>query len=222
MRQLFCLFFVVISGCIGLPKYDSQPIAVPAEESVDHLALAAECLDRSDSKAAVLHLSKYVRENPDHVMIRSLLAEQLMKLGNYAEAKMEFERTADEYRTNIGKHRESLVQCHTRLMQIAQEKGDEPMECFHRGAGLYLMAEGWDLKTHDAKLTERTLTQAMENLREAAEKKPNDAQAQLLFGDVLSRIGQHSAAKTAYRKALALPPGSLTEAEKNRLEESTR
>ena len=222
MRRLACLFLVVVSGCIGLPKYASPSVPEPVEAFIDHLAFAADCLDRGDTTAAIPHLADHVRLNPDHVLIRSLLAEQLLKLGKYADAGIEFERVADTYCNDLATHRESLVQCHTRLMQIAQERGNEFEESFHRGAGLLLMVEGWNPKVQDANLTERTLSQALTNLRDAAEKNPNDARTQLLLGDLLSRMGQHGAAKSAYRKANSCEHVGFTSAERERLCENCK
>ena len=217
MRRIICLILITSSGCFGLPKYAEPPIPEPAEETVDSLALAADCLDRGDSAAAIPYLAEHVRKNPDQVMIRSMLAEQYLKLRQYASARIEFERLADEYRLDLAKNRESLIDCHTRLMQIAQEQDDEFAEPFHRGAGLLLVMEGWGRENRDANLGERTLSQALNNLRDAVEKQPNNPRANLMLGEVLSRLGQHAAARSAFLKANSAPPESLTAAERRKL-----
>ena len=222
MRRIACLLLIASAGCIGLPKYVEPAVPEPVEESVDSLALAADCLDRGDSTAAIPHLADHIRKYPEQVMIRSLLAEQLLKLGKYNAARIEFERTAEEYRTDLAKHRESLIQCHTRLMQIAQERGDEFAEPFHRGAGLLLVVESWDKKDRDANLNERTLSQALTNLREAIEKQPQDARANFMLGEVLSRLGQHAAARSAFLKAKSAWPGNFTNEEWNQIVEQSR
>lgn len=218
MRRFFCSILVFSAGCIGLPKYVDPPVSesqlpAPAEDSVDSLALAAECLDRGDSSKAVAHLADHVRKNPDQVLFRSMLAEQFLKLGRFNEARMEFERSADEYRIDTANHRDELIQCHTRLMLIAQDQGDEFAESFHRGAGLLLVIESWNGKEQDGKLKERTLSQALAQFRQALERKPDDAMANLMLGKVLLRMGQHAAARSAFLKANAAPPSRFTDAE---------
>ena len=210
--RVFCSILVFSAGnCIGLPKYVDPPVSesqlpVQTEDSVDSLALAAECLDRGDSTKAVTHLADHVRKNPDQVMFRSMLAEQFLKLGRFSEARMEFERSADEYRIDTAKHRDELIQCHTRLMQIAQDQSDEFAERFHRGAGLLLVIESWNGKEQDSKLKERTLSQALAQFRQALERKPDDAMANLMLGKVLLRMGQHAAARSAFLKANTAAP----------------
>ncbi|MFO0936608.1 MAG: hypothetical protein U0798_08865 [Gemmataceae bacterium] len=218
MRRVFCIILLFAAGCIGLPKYATPALNEPIEpepstESIDSLALAAECLERGDPTNAAVHLSHHVRKNPDQVMFRAMLAEQYFKLGKWADAKREYEQSADEYRIDISHHRDELIQCHTRLMLIGQEQEDEFAESFHRGAGLWLVIESLPRPERGSKLNEQTLSQTLAQFRRALETRPDDARANLMMGRVLLRMGQHAAARSAFLKARTAPPDHFTQAE---------
>jgi predicted Zn-dependent protease len=212
----------VVAGCLGLPKYGPTDSPVPDGEEIDSLALAAERLDRGDAAGAVPHLAAHVERFPDHVAIRAMLADQLLAAGEAGAARVEYERTAEDYAADAAKYREDLVRCHTRLMRLAQDDDDETREAFHRGAGLYFLAAGWDDTKHDPTLTERTLSQALVHLKDAAAKRPDDASLHVLLGDALTRLGQPAAARAAYRVAANAPPGRLSERERTRVDNSLR
>jgi Tfp pilus assembly protein PilF len=212
---------LIVTGCFGLPKQAVMPSAGDVSnvhDVRDELALAATCLENGNTQGAIDHLLSHVQQYPDHVSIRSLLADQYLKLGQTLEARVHIQRMVDDWQDDPARHREQLVMGHTRLMRIAQDEQDEVAESFHRGMGLLLVVEGWDADgDHDRVLTERTLSQALSNFRSALEHRPNDARVNLALGEVLSRLGQHSAARTAFRMAIAAPPGSFTTAERLKL-----
>ena len=216
MRRMAVLFALIVTGCFGLPKHAEPSVATVDVGERDELALAATCLESGNTEGAIGHLSAHVHQFPDHVTIRSLLAEQYLKLGKTRDARVHIQRMLDDGQDDPARHRERLVTCHTRLMRIAQDERDEFAESYHRGMGLLLVVEGWD-GDHEPILTERTLSQALSNYRTALEYRPNDARLNLAIGDVLIRLGQHSAARTAYRMAKAAPPSSFTPAERMRL-----
>lgn len=222
MRRTIFLLPFVVAGCLGLPKHVPPDPSESSLETVDFLALAAERMDRGDAAGAVPHLAAHVDRFPDHVAIRALLAEQYLTAGESGAARGEFERLADDYASDVTKHRDGLVHSHTRLMQLAQSDGDEPREAYHRGAGLIYLASGWDAKTGDPTLTERTLSQALTHLRVAAATRPDDARLHVLLGDVLTRLGQPAAARVAYRVAANAPPGPLTDRERLATETALR
>ena len=60
--------------------------------ATDHLARAAESLQRGDQLAAAGHLAKHVRSFPDQVMVRAHLAELLFREKQYAAATDQYER----------------------------------------------------------------------------------------------------------------------------------
>lgn len=218
MRRSAVLLALIVTGCFGLPKQVESSIVVDVGDSRDELALAATCLESGNTQGAIDHLSAHVQQFPDHVAIRTLLAEQYLKLGKTRDARVHIQRMLDDGHGDSTINREQLVTCHTRLMQIAQDERDEFAESYHRGMGLLLVVEGWDgTKDQDRVLVERTLSQALSNFRTALEQRPNDTRLNLSMCDVLSRLGQHSAARTAYRKASVASPASLTAAERMRL-----
>lgn len=222
MRRTLLLIPFVVAGCLGLPKHVPQDVPEAETETVDYLALAAERLDRGDAAGAVPHLAAHVDRFPDHVTIRAMLAEQLLTAGQTGPARVEYERTAEDYAADVTKHRDSLVMCHTRLMRLAQDDGDETREAYHRGAGLYYLVAGWNDTDHDPTLTERTLSQSLTHLKAATAQRPDDARLHLLMGDVLTRLGQPAAARAAYRTAANAPPGCLTETERTELTKKLR
>jgi Flp pilus assembly protein TadD len=209
---------LIIAGCFGLPKHAEPSTGEVDVESRDDLALAANCLEQGNSAGAIGHLSNHVRRYPDHVAIRTLLAEQYFKLGMARDACSHLERILEDGQADPARHRELRITCHTRLMQMAQDEPNEFAESYHRGMGLLLVVEGWE-EEHgvDRVLVERTLTQALTSFRTALESRPDDARLNLAVGDVLTRLGQPSAARTAYRKANAAPPSSFTDTERMRL-----
>ena len=204
-------------------KVDPIPVTEPVVEK-DHLALAAERLDRGDDAAALPHLKAHVKAHPDAVMIRAYLAELHLKLGNAPAARTEFERVvADAQGAPPGPARRHLVHCHTRLMEIAQADDDAFAEHLHRGIGLLLLVQQWesDPERRDDVASEQTLSKAAAALRKAKDDRPADARVNLYLADVYDRLGSASAAKAARRAAkAALPDGSLTAWERERLRES--
>jgi thioredoxin-like negative regulator of GroEL len=63
---------------------------VSAAPEADHLALAADRLERGDDTGALPHLSAHVEAHPDAVMIRAYLAELLVRTGKPDEARCQF------------------------------------------------------------------------------------------------------------------------------------
>lgn len=225
MRRIAALIgsgLVALSGCVTPigERNEPEPIVRGATPDPDHLATAAACLDRGDESAALPHLMAHVKARPDAVMIRAYLAELLLKLDRVDESRQHFERFVRDAVGLSGQPRKHLVHCHTRLMEIAQQKNDSFGESLHRGIGLMLMVRQWETETDliDRKMTEQTLTNAASALREATRTQPNDPRGFVYLSEVYARLGQPSAARaTAKRGVALLPDASLTEDEMSRL-----
>jgi tetratricopeptide (TPR) repeat protein len=185
-------------------------------EPEDHLAKAAQCIDRGDEPAAITHLSAHVRARPDAAMIRAYLAELLFQQGQFPESRRHFERFSFESHAENPEQLKPLVHCHTRLMQIAEEQNDSYREHLHRGIGLVLLVRQWDQEADPGapEMKEQTLTKAAAALRGAVAVKAADPRALVYLAETYSQMGQASSARTAARKAKALlPDAGLTDQE---------
>jgi tetratricopeptide (TPR) repeat protein len=199
-------------GCRSttVSKSSPEPVArgaTPKDES-DHLRLAAEHLDRADEAGAVPHLKAHLRRQPDSLMVRAYLGELLLKTGNAAESKLEFEQFSRDAAGASGPAHRHLVHVHTRLMEIAGQSDDAFGEQLHRGIGLVLLVKQWTESGEeaDAATAERTLVQAMRALKRAEEDKPGDARVWLYLAEAYAALEQPSPARDAIRKACRCQP----------------
>jgi len=183
----------------------------------DHLALAAQHLDRGEAPQAITHLTVHVRSHPREAMTRAYLAELLFQSQRHAEAAVEFEAFIAQAQRMTGKPHDHLVHCHTRLMGVAAASGDDYREHLHRGIGLWRLVLRWDADRADTASSIDTLRQAHDALTEAAQRRPHDARVCLYLAEVATRLNQSERAAAAWRKAKAQPPLGLTPAEQERL-----
>jgi tetratricopeptide (TPR) repeat protein len=158
---------------------------------------------------------------PEHHVVRANYAELLLRLHRTAEARAQFERFVADVQDDpqLAKH---LVHCHSRLMEIAQEEGDDYAEHLHRGIGLYLLAreraELPDDVTEDELTVEAVLCKAAGELTVARMARRDEARPCWYLYAVWSSLGQRQPALRHLRLADALAPFSdLTPAEKRDL-----
>lgn len=198
---LACSLAMVVAG--PTPRVfanDPEPIL----PKVDHLAVAAEFLDRGDRARACSHLAAHLRTNPDELMTRAYLAELLFQTDRPNEARTEFTRFIASAQRSTGTPKSHLVHCHTRLMQLAESGSDSFHEHLHRGIGLYRLVED-DQKNSLPKATRlETLTNAATELRAALEDRPNTARVSLYLAHVYLLLEQPSAARSVVRSATDL------------------
>jgi tetratricopeptide (TPR) repeat protein len=207
---------------------DVVPAAATAEPPPDDpppppdaLSLAADCLDRGDEPAAARYLEKHVGEHPDQVVFRAQLAELLARLGRLGEAQAHYEAAAAGAQDGPPIVRKDLVRYHTRLMEIARQRDDAYTENLHRGIGLYLVAARLD-DSAEAGDVERLLCKAAKALKDAQDRRPDDARAAWYLYRVWSKLDQPRPAERALRKAVANAPFSrLTAAEARELAVAT-
>jgi Tfp pilus assembly protein PilF len=195
---------VLCAGCLAIPRQAST-LTTSEAEKVDTIALIAESLDKGDTDSAIKHLEFHVSENPDQPFMRAMLCEQLFKMGRYAESRDEYLRTLESYDTEFETRRDEIIQCHTKLVVIAQMLDDELLEKRHRSIGLILVAEH---QSHQ-QLTEQTLSQAVSQLRDVCENDRLDAEAHFYLGQALAKLGQHSAARSVFKAVKSTAPGHL-------------
>ncbi|HKB06482.1 MAG TPA: tetratricopeptide repeat protein [Gemmataceae bacterium] len=173
----------------------------------DALSLAADCLDRGDESAAVRHLEKHVGEHPDQVVFRAQLADLLSRLDRLPEAQAHYEAAAACAQDGPPVARKGLVRYHTRLMEIARQRGDAYAEHLHQGIGLYVVA-GRLGDAADAGDVERLLCKAATALKEAQDLRPGDARPAWYLYRVWSQLDQPRPAEKALRMAAANAPFS--------------
>jgi len=191
------------------------PSGGPSEAlpSPDELSLAADCLERGDDAAAVVHLERHVGEHPEQVVFRAQLAEVLARLNRLPEAQLHFEAAVAHAQDGPAAARRELVHYHTRLMEIARTRQDVYAEHLHRGIGLYLVGSRVGEKGEPGE-AERLLCKAAAALKEAQADRPDDARAAWYLHRVWSRLDQPRPAERALLKAIACAPFSrLTAAE---------
>jgi tetratricopeptide (TPR) repeat protein len=186
----------------------SESLATP-----DELSLAADCLERGDDAAAVVHLERHVAEHPEQIVFQAQLAEVLARLKRLSEAQFHFEAAVAHAQDGPAAARRELVHYHTRLMEIARSRQDGYAEHLHRGIGLYLVGSRVAEKGESGD-AERLLCKAAAALKEAQADRPNDARAAWYLHRVWSRLDQPRPADRALRKAITCAPFSrLTTAE---------
>jgi tetratricopeptide (TPR) repeat protein len=181
--------------------------------SPDELSLAADCLERGDDVAAVIHLKRHVDEHPEQVVFQAQLAEVLARLGRLREAQVHFEAAVVHAQDGPLAARRELVHYHTRLMEIARAREDAYLEHLHRGIGLYLVGCRISSKG-DSGEAERLLCKAAAALKEAQAARPDDGRTAWYLHRIWSQLDQPRPASRALRKAIACAPFSrLTPAE---------
>jgi Tfp pilus assembly protein PilF len=183
----------------------------------DSISLAADCLARGDDAGAACHLTTHVIAHPDQIVFRAQLAELLARLDRLPEAQSQFESAVAHAQEGSAAARGRLVHFHTRLMEIARQRGDQYREDLHRGIGLYLIAAHLANQGQSGD-TERLLFKATGALKEAQQHRPDDARTAWYLYRVWSQLDQPRPAERALRKAAGNAIGSdLTPAESREL-----
>jgi len=218
MVRLFCLVCLITVFCRFEPyccgdTTRTENVRIGNLEPNDSLGLAADCLASGNDIGAATHLGRHVRANPTHVVFRAQLADILTRLDRLTEAQSQFE-TAIAYAQDGPKAaRERLVHFHTRVMEIARQREDTFAEHLHRGIGLCIVATrlGESGKSDDV---ERILIKAAGALKEAHERRPDDARPLWYLYQVWTKLDQPRPAEKCLQKAIAAAPLSeLTPAE---------
>jgi uncharacterized protein HemY len=187
----------------------------PAPTTEDGLSLAAGCIEQGDQAGAVGHLSRHIKAHPDQIMIRAYLAELLVKMKRWPEAQEQYERFIAAAQLDDGPPRKHILHCHTRLMEIAQDRDDAYGEHLHRGIGMVLLARQLDASVGTAVepgFRERLLCKASTELTKASRLRRDEPRPHCYLAEVWTKLDQPRPAERARCKAkelaalLPLPP----------------
>lgn len=208
--------------CDGQPERAielyQRSLAVDPHLTRNYLGLAAAWLSKGEDTRACLHLTLYVAAHPEHVSVRIQYAELLRRLKRREEASEEFERVVADVQDHKEATNEHLLHCHSRLMELAEERGDEYDEHLQRGIGLYLTAVQHAELLRGGQSVEGQLCKAAAELTLARELRPEEARPLWYLHKAWSRLAQSQPAARSLRAAVAAAPFSyLTPAEQRGL-----
>jgi tetratricopeptide (TPR) repeat protein len=203
-------------------RFYEQSLAADAGQKRTHLSLAAAYVQRGDEPAAAKHLAEYLAAFPEHHVVRAHFAELLLRLHRVREARAQFERFVADVQDDADLAAKHLIHCHSRLMEIAEDDGDEYAEHLHRGIGLYLLGcerSGLPDPDDGEMSVESVLCKAAGELTMAHLARRDEARPCWYLYAVWSRLGQRQPALRHLREADAAAPFSyLTPAETRDLE----
>jgi tetratricopeptide (TPR) repeat protein len=189
------------------------------------LSLAAAHVSRGEEAEAARWLARYVEAQPDHHVIRLQYAEMLLRLGKTGDGRAQLERFIADVQDRGDLADAHVLDCHTRLLRLAEDEQDEYAEHLHRGIGLYLLACQRSQLPDDAGglQTEALLCRAAAELGLARRERPDEARPCWYLHAVWSRLGQQQPAARWLRAAEAEAPFSyLTPAERRDLRSACR
>ncbi len=153
-----------------------QSLAENGRLQQNHLSLAAALLEKGDDSAACEHLQLYLQVHPEHKNARFYHAELLAKLGRHAAAHGEFELAVRQEQEASAPDLKHLVHCHSRLLEIGEELGEDYLVHLHRGIGMLLLAQQCAaLDDAAAATTEALLCKAIAALQRARSLRPEEA-----------------------------------------------
>lgn len=205
----------------AIHAYEQSLSADPSQKRA-HLSLAAAYIQQGNEAAAAKHLAEYLAAFPEHSIVRAHYAELLLRLHRTREARAQFDRFMADIQDNPALAAKHLVHCNSRLMEIAEDEGDEYSEHLHRGIGLYLLGcERAGLPDpEDGELcVESVLCKAAGELTMAHMLRRDEARPCWYLYEVWSRLGQRQPALRHLREAGATAAFSyLTLAERRDLE----
>jgi hypothetical protein len=186
----------------------------------NHLSLAAAYAAQGNDELSVVHMGRYVRQQPDHLLARLHYADLLLRLRQPAAARVQYERFLADVQDNEELADEHLVHCYSRLMEICEAAADEYGEHLNRGLGLYHIArQRAALGDPAGELpVEALLFRAAGELMAARKLRPDEARPCWYLHQVWWRLGQRQPASRWLKSAAeAAPFSSLTPAEQRDL-----
>jgi Tfp pilus assembly protein PilF len=208
-----------VNETVVVAKHEETPAppALPAGE--DALGLAAACIEKGDVSGAAEQLRKHLRAHPRQIMIRAYLAELLLKMKDLPEAQHQFDCFIAEAQGAKGPAHKHVLHCHTRLMEIAQDRDDAYGEHLHRGIGMVLLARqleaGIGSEDVEPGFRERLLCKAVAELNRARKLRPDEPRPHCYLVEVFTKLDQPRSADKASQTAkslaalLPLPPNEL-------------
>lgn len=196
------------SEAVAQARFEETPTPVTSPMMDDSLGLAALCIEKGDSTGAAEHLGKHLQAHPEQIMVRAYLAEILLKTKKLPEAQHQFERFIAEAQDSNGPARKQALHCHTRLMEIAQDRDDSYAEHLHRGIGMVLLArqlEGnIDREDVEPGFRERLLCKAVAELNKAKKLRPDEPRPHCYLVEAFKKLDQPRSAEKAAQTAKSL------------------
>ncbi len=187
----------------------------------NHLSLATAFLEQAKEEEAVVCLDRYLAAQPDHHAVRTHQADLLFQMGRLREAREQYERVVRDTQPEENRYCDQLVQCQSRLMEIAVADKDDYGERLYRGIGLYYLARQAGDEgpvTHEA-----LLFKAAGELGAARLERPDEARPCWYLHLVWQELGQQQpATRWLHAAAEAAPFTPLTPYEKRSLEQACR
>ena len=193
-----------------------RSLLLDPQQVENHLCLAVAYLEKEDETAACPHLAEYLATHPEQYRVRVRYAELLLRGQQVPEARAEFERCIADAQQPLLMCKMVILQCHSRLMEIAEEQSDAYAEHLHRGIGLFLLAEVRPaFPVLDEATTEELLRRSAAELAVAQKTRPDEARPCWYLHQVWSDLGQRQPAMHWLRLTEASAPFSyLTPKEK--------
>jgi hypothetical protein len=197
-----------------------QCLAIDPGYRRSHLSIAAAYLEKGDEVRACVHLGAYVDAYPENLSTRARYAELLARLHHLKDARAQFEMYVADVQDLPVSSGQSLVPCHTRLMEIAEACKDAYAEHLHRGVALYLLARQrvqLDQRI-EAMHAEGLLCKAAAELTLASLERPDEARPCWYLYLTWSQLGQQQLAICRLLQADSAAPFTyLTPAEQRSL-----
>lgn len=172
---------------------------------------AAAALAAGREQEAAELLGRHVEENPREIIVRAQLAELWYRQHRLSQARYHFATfllLADQQPDIAFRYR---IHAHSRLVEIAG-KLDLPFdEHFHRGLGLWLLAERRATEPDPSGefSVNELLVRAAKELQAARRLKPAEARPHYYLAKVWRQLGQPSACAKSLRAADRLALTSL-------------
>jgi tetratricopeptide (TPR) repeat protein len=187
----------------------------------NHLSLATAFLMKDKEEEALKCLDRYLTAQPEHIAIRAHYADLLFQLDRSAEARAQYERVVRDAQPEEFRYSDLLVECMSKLMELALADKDDYRERLHRGIGLYYLARQVD---DEGQVThEGLLFKAAGELGAARLEHPDEARPCWYLHLVWQELGQQKPAHRWLRAASeAAPFTELTPYEKRCLEQAGR
>jgi tetratricopeptide (TPR) repeat protein len=201
-------------------RFYQQSLQLDPQLARNFLSLAAAHIADGHDDEAIHWLGRYVEAQPDHHVVRLHYAELLVRNGKVADGRAQLERFIADVQDREDLAAAHLLDCHTKLVEIAEAGEDEYGEHLHRGIGLFLLGcQRAQLTGADDGFSAESLwLKAAAELGQARLRRPAEARPCWYLHEVWSHLAQQHPATRWLRAAESAAPFSyLTPAEQRGL-----
>lgn len=156
----------------------------------NYLSLAAAYLAQGHEEEAAEQLKQYLKQKPDHAVVRGQYADLLLRLDRLDAAREQFERFEADIQDHETLARQHLVHCHSQLLEIATRLEDDYAMHLHRGIALYWLARQREEIADESEdlSSEGLLCQSASEFVQARRAKPQEARPCWYLHEVWSRL----------------------------------